>query len=146
MRQTQGRQTQDTRPLNGSFAYTGWMAPADPQAVVRDPGMNVAEKRALLASWASDAHAVPDHPALRRLEDGRILEIDDILDALKQLDTLPAAGIEPGVELYRRGHWSRLSRLWRRDNDDDDDDPLTPAPAAPWPVPMTPQLGELAAA
>lgn len=139
-------QVQDSKSFDQSFAIAGWMAPATPQAVVRDPSMTVAEKRALLASWASDAHAVPDHPALRRLEDGRILRIDDILDALKQLDTLPASGVEPSVELYRRGHWSRLSRLWRRDNDDDDDDPLTPAPAAPWPFPTAPQLGELAAA
>jgi hypothetical protein len=56
------------------------------EQVLRNPLMSVADKRALLASWASDVNAVPDAPALRRLADGTVLEIDDILIALRTLD------------------------------------------------------------
>jgi len=38
----------------------------DPEDVVRHSGMTLAEKRAVLAGWASDAHAV-EHPAHRLL-------------------------------------------------------------------------------
>lgn len=58
-----------------------------PEQVVADPSLTVEDKRALLAFWASDIHAVPDAPALRRLENGSTIEIDAILQALKSLDT-----------------------------------------------------------
>jgi hypothetical protein len=45
------------------------------------------EKRAVLASWASDACAVEDTPALRRAPGGRReVSVDDILEALRPLD------------------------------------------------------------
>lgn len=140
--------THDVKPSNDNFAFAAREAPNDPDAVVRDRTMTVAEKRSRLASWASDARAVPNYPALRRLDDGTVRDIDDILEALNRLDALPDSGGEPSPDVYRSGHWSRLSRLWRRrlGNDDDDDDPFTPAPAGPWPFPTTPQSGELAAA
>lgn len=59
---------------------------SDPRAVVFDLTMSTESKRALLASWASDMHAVENFPALRRLGDGTILCIDHILAALKALD------------------------------------------------------------
>lgn len=101
---------------------------ASPAHIVHHPTLPLPTKRSVLASWASDARAVPDHPSLRRLDDGRLVDIDEILDALKALDAFemppgrPNAG---GVAPLRRGHWSRLSRTWRRgrDDDDDDDDP-----------------------
>jgi hypothetical protein len=62
----------------GSFSRT--------EQVLRNQLMSIDDKRALLASWASDANAVPDAPALRRLADGTVLDIDDILDALRTLD------------------------------------------------------------
>lgn len=98
--------------------------------------MSTNDKRALLASWASDARAVPNCPALRRLDDGNLVLIDDVLDALKMLDGEPSRRAGPSDEQTTslgRGHWSRLARHRRRHrNDDDDDDPPT-APASAWP-------------
>ena len=54
--------------------------------VLDHPSMGVAEKRALLASWASDANVVPGAPSLRQLNDGSLVAIDEILRALKSLD------------------------------------------------------------
>jgi len=110
---------------------------AGPASVLRDPTMTVDEKRSLLASWASDARAVPDHPALRQLDDGSYIEIDDILYALKRLDAVSNYAAPPGPATVpiRRGHWFRMSRVWRWTRDDDDDDPPTPAPDAPRPRP-----------
>jgi hypothetical protein len=106
----------------------------DPRDIVRNPNMAVQEKRSLLASWASDARAVPNHPALRQLDKGGLVTIDDVLAALKALDD-----IEDGADRYdrgavpiRRGHWTRLGRLWRRGRDDDDDPPPAPASIRPY--------------
>ena len=38
---------------------------AHPRDVVSDPALTVAEKRAILASWASDASAIASCPSLR---------------------------------------------------------------------------------
>jgi hypothetical protein len=48
--------------------------------------MTFAEKRALLARWASDAHAVENAPALRQLDDGSVVELGEILRVLRSLD------------------------------------------------------------
>ena len=60
---------------------------AHPRAVVDAAGLSTSDKRALLASWASDACAVEGLPAWRRLP-GRsaLVSVDDILDALQALD------------------------------------------------------------
>lgn len=107
-----------------------------PMAVVRDPTTTSDEKRAILASWASDQRAVPNNPSLRRLGNGRLVEIDDILEALMQLDHL--ANHSTANELSRGSNWRdhrpTLDRLgWSKR--DDDDDPPTPAPAAVHPRP-----------
>ncbi|MGB3339106.1 MAG: hypothetical protein WBA73_18170 [Devosia sp.] len=60
-----------------------------PRQVLLDRTLSTDQKRALLASWASDLRAVENHPALRRLDDGTVLYIDDILEALKALDLPP---------------------------------------------------------
>ena len=58
-----------------------------PDQVVHDPDLTLNEKRAILASWASDACAVEATPALRRLPGSRrIVSIDEILEALRTLD------------------------------------------------------------
>ena len=58
-----------------------------PRDVVDDPDLTLNEKRAILASWASDACAVEAAPALRRTPgSGRIVSVDDVLDALRSLD------------------------------------------------------------
>jgi len=110
---------------------------ARPRSVVADPSMPVAEKRALLASWASDLRAVPNYPALRRLDDGQLVAVGDVLDALKQLDALESPGRTNDWDgVPWRGHWSRVARRWRRylHDDDDDDDPSSPAPASVRPL------------
>ena len=53
--------------------------PTHPEDVVGHPGLSVAEKRAMLASWASDTRAIPGIPLLRQLDDGSIVIVDDIL-------------------------------------------------------------------
>jgi hypothetical protein len=60
---------------------------AHPRDVLEDPDLTVNEKRAILASWASDACAVEAAPALR-LAPGtnRTVSVDDILEALRDLD------------------------------------------------------------
>ena len=115
---------------------TNQRVPLAPQDVVHDRTMSTEDKRALLASWAADARAVPNCPALRRLDDGNLVLIDDVLDALKMLDGEPSRSERPSDERaarLRRGHWSRLARQWRRHRDHDDDDDPPTAPASAWP-------------
>jgi hypothetical protein len=58
-----------------------------PQDVIRDPDLTVNEKRAILASWASDARAVEAAPALQRSQSARrAVSVDKILGALRSLD------------------------------------------------------------
>lgn len=58
-----------------------------PFDVARHPTLEPEVKRAILASWASDASAVPDQPALRRPADiGKPVPLDDVLAALRVLD------------------------------------------------------------
>jgi hypothetical protein len=58
-----------------------------PEDVVCDPDLTLNEKRAILASWASDACAVEAAPALRRAPgSGRSVSVDEILEALRTLD------------------------------------------------------------
>ena len=58
-----------------------------PGDVVCDPDLTLNEKRAILASWASDACAVEAAPPLRRVPgSGSIVSLDEILEALRTLD------------------------------------------------------------
>ncbi len=58
-----------------------------PFDVVGHPTLEAEVKRAILASWASDAAAVPDQPALRRpAEIEQPVPVDDVLAALRALD------------------------------------------------------------
>ncbi|TRC78136.1 hypothetical protein FJV83_29135 [Mesorhizobium sp. WSM4307] len=110
-----------------------------PDEILNDPAMSREEKRALLASWASDARAVPGRPSIRQLDDGSCIEVDEILQALKALDADICASTSqqtPGLSrrpAQRRGrlsfsHWARIVRHRRRD--DDDDPPPCPVFAA----------------
>jgi hypothetical protein len=61
-----------------------------PRDVLADATLSRAEKRAILASWASDAAAITSCPALREVPGTRkIVSIDDILEALSGLDHDP---------------------------------------------------------
>jgi len=59
-----------------------------PADVVNDPDLTLNEKRAILASWASDACAVESVPELRRAptNEGTPVALDDVMDALRALD------------------------------------------------------------
>lgn len=59
---------------------------AHPMDVVRDPDLTLNEKRAILASWASDACAMEAAPDLRVNTSGKVVRWDDIMDALRTLD------------------------------------------------------------
>lgn len=81
---------------------------AHPSDVVGDPDLTLNEKRAILASWASDACAAEANPVLRETADGRTASWDEIMDALKELDLRAArsAAIRFDPELFwlpRRG-------------------------------------------
>jgi hypothetical protein len=54
--------------------------------ILDDPKLTTAEKRAILASWISDARAVDDAPALRQIDNGVFVSVDEILMALRSLD------------------------------------------------------------
>ena len=74
---------------------------AHPREVVADPDLTLNEKRAILASWASDACAVEAAPALRHAPgSGRPVSVDAILEALRDLDK--AAAETNGAAWLRR--------------------------------------------
>jgi hypothetical protein len=61
-----------------------------PRDVVFHTGVSLGEKRAILASWASDASAIASCPSLRAPEGLRApVTIDQILEALCTLDGGP---------------------------------------------------------
>ena len=61
-----------------------------PRDVVADTMLSTGEKRAILASWASDAAAVASNSAFRELPgSNRIVTIDEVLEALSALDYGP---------------------------------------------------------
>jgi len=78
-----------------------------PNDVVTHPDLTLAEKRAILASWASDASAIASCPTLRApkgLKDP--VSIDSILEALCELDGQPRN--PPGGKPKRRFSTSRV--------------------------------------
>lgn len=61
-----------------------------PRDVVSDPTLSLSEKRAILASWASDASAIASCPSLRAPDGLKApVSIDEILEALCALDEGP---------------------------------------------------------
>ena len=61
-----------------------------PRDVIADTTISIAEKRAILASWASDAASVTSNPALRELPgSSQMVTIDEVLEALSALDHEP---------------------------------------------------------
>jgi hypothetical protein len=59
-----------------------------PSDVVSDPDLTLNEKRAILASWASDACAIEAAPSLRCIPGGKQpVRFDDVMDALRALDS-----------------------------------------------------------
>ena len=73
-----------------------FMGYCHPGEIVADPLLAVGRKRALLAHWISDIHAVRGTPALRRSPCGVTADVDDIQAALRQLDDMVEPVSIPG--------------------------------------------------
>jgi len=76
-----------------------------PEDVLRDDTLDVEEKRAILASWASDACAVESMPALRKLPNAKApVAFDAVMDALRALDDIRSKVTSncDGAPYYRR--------------------------------------------
>jgi hypothetical protein len=121
-----------------------------PRDVTSNPKLTTAEKRAVLASWISDARAVENAPSLRRLDSGAVVEVDAILRALVLLDELAPDRRGDSKRLPPSGGRRGVISRWLRGvgpppgaNDNDDDPP--PAPAGlgiPFrPKPLSPARG-----
>jgi hypothetical protein len=80
-----------------------------PMEVVNDPDMTTQEKRAILASWASDACAVEAAPDLRQPTSSPV-RFDDIMDALKRLDGEAAEKPTYSKFINRARRWKDLYR------------------------------------
>jgi hypothetical protein len=105
-----------------------------PSDLVAAPGLSEAEKREILASWASDYRAVPNAPHLRRLENGDTLTVDEVMQALRALDGARDEGdtiAAPRRQPFPRRRSARLprwiGRIPRRKNPGEDDPPPCPA-------------------
>lgn len=57
-----------------------------PDEVLACRSLSNPERRAILAAWASDAHAVEGQPSLRQLKSGAMVPVSEILRALRALD------------------------------------------------------------
>ena len=117
---------------------------AHPDDVLSDPHLTKAEKKALLASWCSDARAVENAPALRRLDSGAVVEVEAILQALVALDE-DASATKPSARGFRQAphrasalsRWLTRARSPKGSNDNDDDPPPAPAGIA---IPFRPSF------
>jgi hypothetical protein len=85
-----------------------------PSDVVRDPDLTLSEKRAILASWASDACAIEAVPTLRRLPGGkRPVPFDEVMDALRALDEEVRRSRRRSERSARDGALAQESKKWR---------------------------------
>jgi hypothetical protein len=138
---------QSTRSSAAPYGAAIYTHPSD---VTSNPKLTTAEKRAVLASWISDARAVENAPSLRRLDSGAVVEVDSILQALVLLDELAPECREDSKRLHLSGRSRNVLSRWMKrispskgSNDNDDDPP--PAPAGlgvPFrPKPLSPARG-----
>src|ERR1700752_3147272 len=104
-----------TDRTDDTFSLDELLHPANafghPREVVEDPDLTLNEKRAILASWASDACAIEAAPELRARQRRSPVRFDDIMDALRTLDK------QANGDKYRRA--IRRNRLLRRGRRDD---------------------------
>jgi len=112
-----------------------------PDDVVRDQALSLAEKKAMLASWVSDARAVENAPGRRRLDSGAMVEVDEILRALVSLDRSPQRSRRsherPKVRREGRVIWLSRPDAPGGSNDNGDNPPSAPAGFA---VPFRPSF------
>ena len=104
-------------------AFEAFVAPGDvfrhPREVLTYPGLTTAEKRVILASWASDARAVESCPTLRCLPGCRAepVPLNAVLAALQSLDEgaidRPAVRGEPRLPFTVGSRGNREAASWR---------------------------------
>ncbi|MFH6784354.1 MULTISPECIES: hypothetical protein [Methylobacterium] len=140
-------------PAGPSASFEAWqalVAPGDvfrhPREVLSHPHLSRTEKRAILASWASDVCALENAPGLRCLTGCRAepVSVDAVLGALAELDhdapRIAGAGPtrRPSPRRRPRASWKPGWTLRPGRRDDDDDPPPCPAAVMPAPRPRTP--------
>jgi len=81
-------------------ALDRWLGPAikydHPRDVLNDPVLELSVKRAVLASWASDASSVREEPSLRwLLGTPEPVPLADIREAIARLDRWEASAAGP---------------------------------------------------
>jgi hypothetical protein len=107
-------------PNGDGFDVRRLLSPANafahPMDVVEDRDLTLTEKRAILASWASDACAI-EAAALREPDDGKRIRFDDVRDALRELDR--RYGDLKSRPRYRRILERRIPGVFGRDDDAD---------------------------
>jgi hypothetical protein len=86
-----------------------------PMSLVNDPDLTLSEKRAILASWASDICGREGAPALRCIPGTfKPVAFDDVMDALRNLDRMAGGERRPHyrrvLENRRPGVFGRKSR------------------------------------
>lgn len=158
MMETHLSRTGAVNPVGASpTSFEAWqalVAPGDvfrhPREVLAHPGLSQGDKRAILASWASDASALENVPSLRCLTGSRAepVPVDTVLAALGELDrqSVPVTTtVRTTRPSPRRRRFSDLHRYVRPGRRDDDDDP-PPCPAMAMPRPKSPPDASLAAA
>jgi len=89
---------------------------AFPHEVVEDPSLSVAEKRAILSEWASDASAIESFPTLRLLPGTSFpVTFSAVMDAREQLDRKFARSFDETDDPVQRLVVADFARR-RRDN------------------------------
>jgi hypothetical protein len=119
-----GRRARDSFDLDALLHPA--QAFAHPLDVVRDSDLTLNEKRAVLASWASDACAVEAAPALRQTTECRPIRFDDIIAALRVLDRKAAAHLKAPPH-YRRVLADRVAGVFGRSSRERPTDRRRPA-------------------
>lgn len=106
---------------------------AHPDEVLRDGELSIEDKRALLASWVSDAFSIENSPSLRQLESGAVVRVDDIMEALKSLDEPRHEAAFTISQSFARRAGKPIARRRNRSPHDDDE---PPPPAAGARIPL----------
>ncbi|HEV2364454.1 MAG TPA: hypothetical protein VGS12_09700 [Caulobacteraceae bacterium] len=100
MRLTTSEHQLETQGLGA--ALERWLRPAvgfdHPSDVLKDPMLDLAEKRAILASWASDASSVREEPSLRwLLGTPEPVPLADVREAIAKVDAWEARSRRSGL-------------------------------------------------
>ena len=72
------------------WLVTPGLAFSHPNEVLDHPELSQAERRAILASWASDARALEGAHWMRCFDNGSVITLAEVLHALRKLDAQKA--------------------------------------------------------